>query len=147
MVFQDNFVNVFNKHVPKKRKNFMGNYKLHVSQDFEVGHYETQLPSDKQNCKKKEKQNLVTKLNKQKNVSIISKITLTDSKNFCNKCNNFATSAYFSNKYNSGDSKILLTENEEIINEKTKAADVFNSYFESVTESLRLFNWALEPYD
>ena len=53
MVFQDNFVNVFNKHVPKKRKNFMGNYKLQVSQDFEVGHYETQLPSDEQNCKKK----------------------------------------------------------------------------------------------
>ena len=125
----------------------MGNYKLHVSQEFEVGHYETHLPSDEQNCKKKNEPNLVTKLNKQKNISIISKITLTDSKNFCDKCNNFATSAYFSNKYNSGDSKILLTENEEIINEKTKAADVFNSYFESVTESLRLFNWALEPYD
>ena len=97
--------------------------------------------------KKKNEPNLVTKLNKQKNISIISKITLTDSKNFCDKCNNFATSAYFSNKYNSGDSKIFLTENEEIINEKTKAADVFNSYFESVTESLHLFNWPLEPYD
>ena len=125
----------------------MGNYKLHVSQEFEVGHYETHIPSNKQNSKKKNEPNLVTKLNKQKNISIISKITLTDSKNFCDKCNNFATSAYFSNKYNSGDSKIFLTENEEIINEKTKAADVFNSYFESVTESLHLFNWPLEPYD
>ena len=46
-----------------------------------------------------------------------------------------------------GDSKILLIENEEIINESTEVANVFNSYFESATESLNLFNWATEPYD
>ena len=41
----------------------------------------------------------------------------------------------------------MLTENEEIINESTGVANVFNSYFESATESLNLFNWATEPYD
>ena len=41
----------------------------------------------------------------------------------------------------------MLIENEEIINESTKVANVFNSYFESATESLNLFNWATEPYD
>ena len=34
----------------------MGNYKLHVSQEFEVGHYETHLPNEKKNCKKKTNQ-------------------------------------------------------------------------------------------
>ena len=37
--------------------------------------------------------------------------------------------------------------NEEIINESATVANVFNSYLESVTESLDLFNWAPEPYD
>ena len=41
----------------------------------------------------------------------------------------------------------MLIENEEIINESTEVAIVFNSYFESVTESLNLFNWAAEPYN
>ena len=35
----------------------------------------------------------------------------------------------------------------EIINESAKIANLFNSYFESVTESLDLLNWVPEPYD
>ena len=35
----------------------------------------------------------------------------------------------------------------EIINESAKVANLFNSYFESVTESLDFLNWAPEPYD
>ena len=34
-----------------------------------------------------------------------------------------------------------------IINESANIANVFSSYFESVTESLDLFNCAPEPYD
>ena len=55
--------------------------------------------------------------------------------------------SYFSNKYNNGDSKIFLIENEEISNRSSKVANVFNSYFESITESYDLFNWAPESYD
>ena len=54
---------------------------------------------------------------------------------------------YFSNKYDTGDSKILLIQNEEIINESAEVANLFNSYFESVTESLNLFSWATESYN
>ena len=65
-----------------------------------------------------------------------------DSKKFWNKCK-----PDFSNKYINGDSKILLIENEEIINESAKVASVFNSSLESVTESLDMFIWAPEPDD
>ena len=61
--------------------------------------------------------------------------------------NQYLTKPYFSNKCNNGDSKILLIENEEISNESAKAANVFNSYFESVTESLDMFNLTREPHD
>ena len=101
----------------------------------------THLPRDKQNYKKQ--QNLVTKLNKQFKKEYFDNIEdNTDYKDFWNKCK-----PYFSNKYNSGDSKIFLIENEEIINKSNDVANVFNFYFESVTESLNLFNWAPEPYD
>ena len=40
----------------------------------------------------------------------------------------------------------LLIEKEEINNESVKVVNVFNSYFESVAESLDLFNWVSEPY-
>ena len=48
---------------------------------------------------------------------------------------------------NIGDSKIFVTENEEIINGSAKVANVLHSYFESVTESHDLFNWAPKLYD
>ena len=101
----------------------------------------THLPRDKQNYKKQ--QNLVTKLNKQFKKEYFDNIEHnTDYKNLWNKCK-----PYFSNKYDTGDSKILVIEKEEIINKSNEIANVFNSYFESVTESLNLFNWAPEPYD
>ena len=61
--------------------------------------------------------------------------------------NHYLTKPYFSNKCNNGDSKILLIENEEISNESAKATNVFNSYFESVTESLDMFNLTRETHD
>ena len=101
----------------------------------------TQLFSNKQNYKKQ--RNLVTKLNKHLKKEHFENIEDNiDSKNFRNKCK-----PYFSNKYNTGDSKILLIENEEIVNESSEVANVLNSYFESVTEPLDLFNWATESYD
>ena len=33
------------------------------------------------------------------------------------------------------------------MNGSAKVTNLFNSYFESVTESLDLFNWAPGPYD
>ena len=72
VVFEDNFVNVLNKHAPKRTKIFWGNHKPHVSKTLRLtimkrSHFKnkankTQLPRDKQNYKKQ--RNLVTKLNK-----------------------------------------------------------------------------------
>ena len=48
---------------------------------------------------------------------------------------------YFSNKHSFGDSKIALTENGEFLAENNKIAKTFNSFFETVTDSLNLFSW------
>ena len=72
MVFEDNCVNVLNKHAPKKTKIFRGNHKPHVSKTLKLAIMKhsrlknkakkTQLHSNEQNDKKQ--QNFVTKLNK-----------------------------------------------------------------------------------
>ena len=41
------------------------------------------------------------------------------------------------------DSNIMLVEKDEILL-KNKKTDVFNSYFDSVTDSLDLFSWATQ---
>ena len=50
----------------------------------------------------------------------------------------------FSNKHSFGDTEIALNENGEILTENIKIAKSFNSYFESVTDSLELFDWLLQ---
>lgn len=40
---------------------------------------------------------------------------------------------------------MLLIENQEIFNENAKVENVFNAYFQLVTESFDLFSWAPEP--
>ena len=39
-----------------------------------------------------------------------------------------------------------MNEGGEILTENMKIAKTFNSYFESVTDSLELFDWPLQPY-
>ena len=48
---------------------------------------------------------------------------------------------YFSNKYSHSGSKITLIESDKIISENNKIAKTFNTYFESVADSLNLFEW------
>ena len=49
----------------------------------------------------------------------------------------------FSNKHSFRDSEIALNENGEILNENIKIVKTFNLSFESITDSLELFDWLL----
>ena len=82
----------------------------------------SQLPADKLN--KKYKKEYFENLN-----------VATNSKPFWDKCK-----PYFSNKNAKGDSNIMLIEKDEILLKNKKIADVLNSYFDSVTNSLDLFS-------
>ena len=60
-----------------------------------------------------------------------------DSKPFWKSCK-----PYFSNKHFFGESKIASRENGEFLTENNKIAKTFNSFFETVTDSLSLFSWS-----
>ena len=90
--------------------------------------------------KYKKQRNYVVKLNNQSKQEHFDSLNpFPDSKPLWKNCK-----LYFSNKHLFGDSKIALNENGEIFTENIKIAKTFNSYFESVTDSLELFDWPLQ---
>ena len=82
---------------------------------------------------------MVVKLNKYKKEYFENLNVATNSKPFWDKCK-----PYFSNKHAKGDSNIMLIEKDEILLKNKKIADAFNSYFDSVTDSLGLFSWSTQ---
>ena len=52
---------------------------------------------------------------------------------------------YFTNKHSHGGSKITLIENDITVSENNKVVKTFNTCFESVKDSLNLFEWIGEP--
>ena len=83
---------------------------------------------------------MVVKLNKKQKKEYFENLNgATNSKPFWDKCK-----PYFSNKQAKGDSNITLIEKDEILLKNKKIADVLNSYFDSVTDSLDLFSWSTQ---
>ena len=94
--------------------------------------------------KYKKQRNLVVKLNKNCKKEFFDNLEIkNNSKSFWNKCK-----PCFSNKHSKGDSDIMLIEKDELLIKKNKkVADIFNSYFQSITNSLDLFEWRLGSTD
>ena len=91
--------------------------------------------------KYKKQHNYVVKLNNQSKQEHFDSLNpFLDSKPFCKSCK-----PYFSNKHSFGGSKIALNESGQILTENMKIAKTFNSYFKSVTDSVELFDWPLQP--
>ena len=88
--------------------------------------------------KYQKQRNYMVKLDNQAKQYSHSLNTFLDSKPFWKSCK-----PYCSNKHLFGDSKIALNENGEILIENIKMAKAFNSYFESITDSLGQFDWPL----
>ena len=79
---------------------------------------------------------MVARLNKKHKKEHFENLNVaSNSKSFWEKC-----IPYFSNKHAKGDSYIMLIEKDEILLKNKKIADVFNSYFDSITDSLDLFS-------
>ena len=146
--FENNFVNVLNQQAPKKSKVFHRNQKPHLNKSLRSAIMKhsrlknkankSQLPADLSKYKKQ--RNLVVKLTKKHKKEYFENLNVaTNSKPFWDKCK-----PYFSNKHAKGDSNIMLIEKDEILLKNKKIADVFNSYFDSVTDSLDLFSWSTQ---
>ena len=89
------------------------------------------------------KQNLLVKLCKNFKKEFFDNLEFkNNSKSFMDKCK-----LYFSNKHSKGDFDILLIGKDQLLLKNKKVANVFNSYFQSITDSLDLFEWPLGSTD
>ena len=144
--FEKKFIDTLNKHAPKKIKTFRGNQKLHINKELRKAIMKrsqlkkkakkTRNATDILNYKKQRK--YVVKLNNQCKKDHFDRLNpVKDSKTFWKSCK-----PYFSNKHSFGDSKIASSENGEFLTENNKIANIFNSFFETITDLLNLFSWS-----
>ena len=94
--------------------------------------------------KYKKEQNFVVKLNNNcKKVFFFGNLEIeNNSKLFWGKCK-----PYFSKTHSKGNCNIVLIEKNELLLKNQKVADMFNSHFQSITNFLDLFEWALGSTD
>ena len=86
----------------------------------------------------KKQRNYVVKLNNQCKKTHFDRLNPEkDSKPFWK-----SSKPYFSNKHYFGESKIALSANGDFLTENNKIAKTFNSFFETVTDSLNFFSWS-----
>ena len=144
--FEKKFIDTLNKHAPKKIKTFRGNQKPHINKTLRKAIMKRSQLKNKANKTRnatdilnyKKQRNYVVKLNNQCKKDHFDRLNPEkDSKPFWKSCK-----PYFSNKHSFGDSKIALSENGEFLTENNKIAKTFNSFFETVTDSLDIFSWS-----
>ena len=143
---EDTLSNLLHKFAPKKCKILRGNNKPHCDKKLRKEIMKrsrlkniankTRNPKDISNYKIQ--RNLVVKLNlKSKKDFFRGLDPKGDSKPFWKKC-----SPYFSNKnYSSMDNRVLLVENYDIISNQLDIANIFNNYFNTITDTLEIQEW------
>ena len=143
--FEKEFLDTLNKNTPKKTKLVGGNEKPHVNKVLDSAIMKRSRLNNKANKSRKavdifnqkKQRNLVVKINNECQREYFDKLNVkTTTKPFWKTCK-----PQVSNKHSHGGSKITLIENDRIISENNKVAKTFNTYFESVTDSLNLFEW------
>ena len=142
--FEKKIIDTLNKHVPKKIKTFRDNQKPHINKTLHKAIMKRSQLKNKANktlnatdiLNYKKQRNYVVKLNNQCKKDHCNRVNPEkDSKPFWKSCK-----PYFSNKHSFRDSKIALSENDEFLTENNKTAKTFNSFFETVTDSVNLFS-------
>ena len=136
--FENNFLNVQNQQAPKKSKVFRGNQKRHLNKSLSVAIMKrsrlknkantSQLPADI--SKHKKQRNLVVKLNKKHKKEYFENLNdATNSKPFWESLSRIFQIS----------TQRIEKEKDEILLKNEKVADVLNSYFDSVTDTLDSF--------
>ena len=145
--FEKKFIDTLNKHAPKKSKTLRGNQKPHVNETLRKAIMKRSQLKNKASktgnatdvSNNKKEGNSLVKLNNQCKKDHFDWLNPEkDSKPFWKSCK-----PYISNKHSVGESKIALSENGKFSTEKNnKIAKTFNSFFDTVTDSLSLFSWS-----
>ena len=143
--FQNTFERVLQLHAPIKKKTIRGNNKPHVSKKLRKEIMKrsylksiankTNDPEDVLNYKRQ--RNLVTKLNKIEKKLYFQKVDTNLRMTIWQKCEPYLSSKQKAFK------KIILVENDIVISDDKKIANIFNTYFSNITKSLIIPRWQM----
>ena len=141
--FENIFTNIIDRHAPLKTKYLRANNKPHVTKDLRKAimkrsHLKTlalksSKPEDMVNYRRQ--RNLVVKMNKRAKKSYFSS-TARKSKHFWD-----AVKPLFSDKSCAAEGRIQLLQNETLHTNDEDVANIFNSYFNRITDNLEIPNW------
>ena len=129
------------KHAPLKTAIFRGNNKPHVSKELKkaimartrLKNKSDQTPTEEDFCKYKQQRNLVVRLNRVAKRKFFSQL---DPKEVGKETNFWKTFKPLFTDKTSGQNKIVLVENENIVNDDKLICEIFNSYFVNITDTL-----------
>ena len=141
--FENIFTNILDRNAPLKTKYLRANNKPHITKSLRKAimlrshlkalAQKSKKPGDK-DCYRRQR-NLVVKLNKQAKKAYFMSTT--------NKPKHFwdAIKPKFSDKSCAGDARIQLLDNDILYTSDNEVADIFNSYFNRITENLDIPSW------
>ena len=140
-------VETLDKYALKKTKILRVNHKSHINKKLkkairkgsQLKNKENKTKDYKDILKCKKQFNYAVNLNNQPKQEHFDRKCFIDSKSFWKSCK-----SYFSNENSFGDLKAASNENSEILTQNIKIGKTFNSYFESITDSLELFDCPLQ---
>ena len=141
--FENIFTNILNRHAPMKTKYLRANNKPHVTKELRKAIMKrsnlktkaerTKDPEDE--ARYKVQRNLVVTLNRKAKKAFF-KSTARKTKHFWD-----AIKPKFSDKSCAKEGRIQLLENEVLHTSDQEVADIFNTYFNRITESLDIPSW------
>ena len=142
--FENIFTNILNRHAPLKTKFLRANNKPYVSKELRKSIMKrSHLKTLAQNSDKPEdwvnyrrQRNLVVKLNRKAKKTYFSSSTTRKPKHFWD-----AVKPQFSDKFSAAGERIQLLENEALHTSNEEVADIFNLYFNRITDSLEIPSW------
>ena len=145
-VFENKFVDVLDRHAPRKTRMIRGNEKPHVNRTLRKAimersrlrniYYRSKSFSDMRAYHKQ--RNFVCNLNrkiKKNYFKTVASNPENSGQNFWEICKPF-----FSDKHTVSE-KIILIDKDEIVNSDITTAQLFNNYFNGVTKTLDIFEW------
>ena len=149
-IFENTFIQVLDKHAPKKTKLIRANDKSFITKELRKEFmtrsrlknkaWKSKLPADFE--KYKTQRNKCVKLLKVAKKDYYMNL---DAKSIDNGKQFWSTfKPLLSHKFNPGGEKIILVENDKIISNEAEVASVFNDNFINITKSLNLPNWNSE---
>ena len=150
--FNNEFKEILNHHAPIKQTKVRGNTKPDINKALRKEIMKRSRLKNKANKSGKEDDKRLYKIQRNKVTKLNNKLKKTYFKQKLPKGNNVKDfwnycKPYFTNKGICNDDRIILNENNEILNKDSDISETFNKYFVNLTKDLGIFDWGDGSFD